>query len=826
MSFIWQCRLALRLLWREGKSGELNLIFWALLLAVTSATTIALFSSRLELAMQQKALEVLGADLRLESTAPIQPHWLERSQQLGLDTTITVHFPTMVLAGDAMAMAAVKVVGAGYPLKSELHLANPAQPEEPLLQQQGPAAGEVWVEARLAQLLNAQPGEYLEVGRSQLRLSGIIAKESDRGGGFYSFSPRLMMNHTDLAAADLIGTGSRVRWRLLMVGDAMAVAQMQQFTLADNEKFQTLENSNQALSQRLDNARRYLGLAAMLAVVLACVAVAMSAKQYAERNFAVSALMRTFGLERKQVLTIYIVQLLGLTVLATALGILLANLGQHSLLWLLAEVLPAQLPAAPLSAWLLGASTAGISLLGFAVPYMLPLARVSPLKVLRQELAPAGLSSWLLNGLALATLAGLLWLFTQDWVLTVLTLGGSLLVLGLLFAMLMGLLSCTQNYLSQRSLPLVWRFAWQHLTLNKKHSAGQIIAFALTLMVMVLIFTLRNDLLADWQNDLPEDTPNVFAINIQPYELEPFQQQLAKLELQPQTFYPTLAARLVSINQQAVAELPIAKDSSVNRDLVLAAESKLPENNQLVAGEWHGDSSNLEVSVEQELAQRLNIQMGDELTFNLAGQLVAVKVTSFREVNWGAMTPNFFMLLSPAAFNNQPINYMVSFQVPESSHALTELIRAYPSITFFDVSAVLAQIQTLLQQVTLAIEWILLFVLLSALLVMLAAITAGLEGRLREGAIVRTLGASSALLQRAQMAEFALLGLLSALVALLGAEALRLILYQYFLQLSWSSLGWFWLGLPLLTMLLLVLPSQWLLRPIVHSEPLQVLRRV
>lgn len=826
MGVFWQGRLALRLLWREAKSGELNLIFWALLLAVTSATAIALFSARLDLAMQQRALEVLGADLRLESTAPINEHWQQRAQDLGLKTTTSIHFPSMILAGDEMAMAAVKVVTAGYPLKGELSLENLQDATQPLLQNHGPLQGEAWIEPKLAHLLQVTVGDVLEVGRIQLTLTGIIAKESDRGAGFYSFSPRLMMNAADLAAADLISTGSRARWRLLLVGNASALAKFQEYELAAHEKFQTLQSSNQILSERLSNAQRYLGLAAMLAVVLACVAIAMSAKQYAERNFSVSALMRTFGLARKQVLTIYIIQLLTLALVASAVGLLLASLVQQVLLWLLSDVLPPVLPPAPLSAWWLGGSAGVISLLGFAIPYVLPLARVSPLKVLRKELQPVPLAGWSLSIIAMGALTGLLWLFTQDLILVLATLGGAVTVLGLLFMALVYALGAVQKRLAGRALPLTWRFAWQHLSMNKRHSAGQILAFALTLMVMVLIFTLRNDLLSDWQNGMPADSPNVFAINIQPYELDDFQQHLQSLEITPQKLYPTMPARLVSINQRTVSELAIAEDSSINRDLILTADNDLPSTNELTQGTWHDDTTTLAVSIEEQLAKRLGIHLHDNLTFNLAGQPVEVRVTSMRKVDWGAMTPNFFMVLSEDAFVNQPVTYMTSMYIAPDSHALAELVRGYPSITFFDTTAILEQIQTLLEQVTLAIEWILVFVLLSAVLVMLASLTTGLEIRLREGAIVRTFGASRTMLKRAQLAEFSLLASISALFALLGAEVLRYVLYQYFLKIEWHSLGVIWIILPILAMGLMILPSQWLLRSTVNTPPVNVLRRL
>lgn len=823
MKFINQWHLSLRLLWREARSGELSLMVLALVLAVTAATAIALFSARLDLAMQQRANELLGADLRLESTTELEPHWQEQAQALGLANTLTIHFPSMILAGDEMAMASVKVVTHGYPQQGELSL---FEREQSVLQTQGPPQGEVWVEPRLAALLNAKVGDNLDVGRVSLTLTGIIAKESDRSAGFYSFSPRLMMNAADLAPADLISTGSRVRWRLLLSGEPVALAKFQRLPLSDNQKFQTLDNNNEALSGRLNSAQRYLGLAALLAVVLSCVAVAISAKRYAERNYNVGALMRTFGLSRRQVFRIYTLQLLQLGLIATLCGLGLAIVTEQVLLWFLAQLLPANLPAAPWSAWVLGASSGLLSLLGFALPYVLPLARVSPLKVLRRELSPMPLAGWLFGLIAIAALAVLLWLFTGDLALTALTLGGTLVLLGLMYVALLQAISALQRRLAAQPLPLVWRFAWQHLSHNKRHSAGQILAFALTLMVMIVIFSLRTDLLADWQADLPQDAPNLFAINVQPYELADFKQALAAQGLEAEKYYPTMPGRLVKINGQEVSELPVADDPSINRDLILTAQAQLSSSNKLVAGQWHNDGL-AQVSVEDKLAQRLQLQLGDTLVFTLAGAQVAVTVTSLRTVDWGSMTPNFFMIFSPDVLVDQPVTYMTSLYLPPADgRSLAELIRSYPSVTFFDTQAILAQIQSLLAQVTAAIEWILVFVLVAALLVMLAALTAGRDERLQEGALIRTIGGSSHLLRRAQLAEFSLLAIISALLALLGAELLRALLYHFLLKLSLSSLGWLWLIVPPVAVLLLSLPALWLLRSTVTVPPLRVLRGV
>ncbi|ASP38310.1 ABC transporter permease [Bacterioplanes sanyensis] len=735
-------------------------------------------------------------------------------------------FPSVVLFGEELALAAIKVVDDGYPLRGRLTTASQAF-GEPQQQFSGPPAGEAWVESRLLALLGAEVGDQVEMGNAQLTISAVIVEESDRGGNFYTLSPRLMMNRADLASAKVLGPGARVRYRLLLGGEEAALQQFrQQIELDSNQRFESLDDSNQAMSRALSRAKQYLGLAALLAVVLASVAVAISAQRYAQRHFDISALMRTFGLARAQVFQLYASQLLILAVLATAVGIGLALALQHALLEILAEVLPEQLPEAHWSAWLLGASSGTVTLLGFGLPYLLPLSRVSPLRVLRRDLVPVPLSGWLVIALALAALTALLWLFTQDAVLSVgVMLGGSLVVLVLLL-LLQGLISLAQRGLQGRELPLVVRFAWQHLSRHRRQTAGQILAFSLTLMVMVVIAAVRNDLLADWQASLPDDAPNVFAINIQQHEADGFVAALEQAGYQHQRLYPMVPGRLLSINGTDVQTLEVADDPAINRDLALTADSYLPDSNRIVEGSWEAlQNGNGQVSIEERLAGRLGVELGDTLSFRAGGVDFDATISSIREVDWGSLSPNFYMMFSDDVLASLPRSYLTSFYVaPGQSDALTGLIRQFPSVTLLDMQFVLGQIQTLLQQVTLAVELILLFVLVAAVLVLVAALIASLSERLREGAMLRTLGGSSGLIRRSQLVEFSLLALLASGLALLGGEAVVLGIYQIVLNIPYQSLGWVWLWLPPVTVLVLVALGLWLMRRAVTVSPLGVLR--
>lgn len=830
MSFLGEFRLSLRLLGREARSGELTLILLSLILAVTVSTAIALFSQRLDLAMKANANDMLGADLRISSTTALPDEWQTAAADLALAQARTMTFPSVVLSADEMTLAAIKAVDDGYPLRGELlvrkdrRYVNQAKAKT---QARGPQPGEAWVEQRLLSLLNIEIGDSLDVGTSSLTVTGVIEKESDRGGNFYTLSPRVMVHWNEVAGSPLLGPGSRVSYRLLLAGDASALDTLRDtLTLDANQSFESLGDGSQAMSQSLERAQRYLGLAGILAVVLASVAVAISARRYSERHFNVSALMRTFGLMRSSVLRIFLWQLIIIGTLATIIGAIAALGLQQGLISVLASLIPEGLPAAGVSAWVLGLSTGIISLLGFGFPHLLPLSAVSPLRVLRGDLVPVPVSGWLIYGLALTTLTLLLWLLSGDAPLSVgIMLGGSLTLL-LLLVLLRGLLALAGRWLRNRELSLSVRFAWQHLSRDRTATAGQLLAFALTLMVMLVIGVLRSDLLADWQRSLPQDAPNVFALNIQPYEQDTFTQGLLDSGISPQTLYPMVPMRLVEINGVAVSTLAVAKDRAINRDLVSSAADVLPENNDVVAGQWATTRDNLaQVSVEETLATRLGIGLGDLLTFRAAGVNVTAEISSLRSVDWASMTPNFYMMLSTDLIEQIPSSYMTSFHLSDAnSEKLTSLVRQYPGITFLDTRYLLSQVQALLQRLTLAIELILVFVLAGAVLVMLSVLMTSTRERFTQGAILRTLGATRLKIRQSQWIEFTLVGGLSSLLALIGGELICAGLYIGLLDIPYRPLGWAWLWLPPATVIGLLIPGTWMLRRVTSVPPLQVLR--
>ena len=821
--------LAARQLLRDARAGELRVLFFALLVAVAASSAIGYFSARLNDAMLLRASEFLAADLRLSGSTPASQEQIDAGLKLGLDHAQAVEFSSVVAAQDGIQLASVKAANSLYPLRGELRSAA-----EPYAREEvgpGPRPGEAWAEARLMVALNLKIGDELEIGAKTLRLSRVLTYDPDTAGDFYSLTPRVLMHLDDLAATEVVQPGSRVRFRELWRGDADALAAYRQAVEAGLEPNQRLEDArdgNRQVGGALGRAERYLNLASLAAVLLAGVAVALSAARFAARRFDASALLRCLGLSRREALALFGLQLALLGLLASVLGALLGWAGQHVLFHLLRGLIPDDLPPADLWPALAGMATGLVALAGFALPPLAALGRVPPLRVLRRDMLPVPASSWLVYGAALVALGLIMWRLSLDLKLTLALLGGGLLAALVLGGLLLIGLQSLRRLLQRAALP--WRLGLGQLLRHPLAAAGQSLAFGLILLAMALIALLRGELLDTWQDQLPDDAPNHFALNVLPAERDAFAARLAELSPHPAPLYPVVPGRLIMINDEPVRQL-VTKESrgerAIQRDLSLTWAEDLPSDNLITAGSWWGNAPAGElpgVSVEAELAESLQLQLGDRLRFNVGGIEREAQVTSLRQVDWDSFQPNFYMIFEPQTLQDLPATYLTSFYLPPGQDAeLIKLSRAFPSVTLLQVDALLAQLRSILAQVTLAIEYVLLFVLAAGITVLLAGLQATLDERIRQGALLRALGAERRLLISARRAEFGLLGAAAGLLAALGCELVSFLLYRYAFDMSWQPHPWLLL-LPLIGALLIGLAGVLGTRRALNASPLSVLR--
>ena len=821
--------LAARQLLRDARAGELRVLFFALLVAVAASSAIGYFSARLNDAMLLRASEFLAADLRLSGSSPASQQQIDAGLKLGLDHAQAVEFSSVVAAQEGIQLASVKAANSLYPLRGELRSA--AEPYAPEEAGSGPRPGEVWAEARLMVALNLKIGDELEIGAKALRLSRVLTYDPDTAGDFYSLTPRVLMHLDDLAATEVVQPGSRVRFRELWRGDSNALAAYRQAVeagLEPNQRLDDARDGNRQVGGALGRAERYLNLASLAAVLLAGVAVALSAARFAARRFDASALLRCLGLSRREALALFGLQLALLGLIACLIGALLGWAGQHVLFYLLRGLIPDDLPPADLWPALAGMATGLVALAGFALPPLAALGRVPPLRVLRRDMLPVPASSWLVYGAALIALGLIMWRLSLDLRLTLALLGGGLIAALLLGGLLLLGLQSLRRLLQRAALP--WRLGLGQLLRHPLAAAGQSLAFGLILLAMALIALLRGELLDTWQDQLPEDAPNHFALNVLPAERDAFAARLAELSPHPAPLYPVVPGRLIMINGEPVRQL-VTKESrgerAIQRDLSLTWAEELPSDNLITAGNWWGAAHASElpgVSVESELAESLQLKLGDQLRFNVGGIERDAQVTSLRQVDWDSFQPNFYMIFEPQTLQDLPATYLTSFYLPPGQDAeLITLSRAFPSVTLLQVDALLAQLRSILAQVTLAIEYVLLFVLAAGITVLLAGLQATLDERIRQGALLRALGAERKLLISARRAEFGLLGAAAGLLAALGCELVSFLLYRYAFDMSWQPHPWLLL-LPLLGALLIGLAGVLGTRRALNASPLSVLR--
>lgn len=823
--------LALKLVLRDWRSGELGILLAALIIAVAGSTAVSLFGHRLSLTMETQAAEFLAADLAISSHDPWQASWFEQAKQLPLQQSRTIEFPTVLVENGEMLLTGAKGVSAGYPLRGSVRITDTDLQGESTASGI-PAPGTAWVDARILHTLKLKLGDSLSLGLKTLQISHILTHEPDRKGDLYSLSPRLIFNLADLEAAAVIRPGSNVHYFAQFAGDETAVnalkAQIKP-NLKPGQKLVDIHEDRPELGNALSRAERYLGLSSTVIVLIAGIAIAMSARRYCERHFDLTALLKCLGARENDVLFIHLAQYLIIGLSASLIGCGLGYLAQAGVAWWLQGILPQALISPRWYAVFYGFGAGLFVLLGFALPSVLRLKRLPPLRVLRRDLAPMPPSAWIIYGLALVSLGLLIWRYTGDGRMTAIVLGIALGILGPASLLVLALLRSLRKLAPHLSLP--WRLGLKNLTRTPRLGLSQILAFGLTLTAMLVSLLVRTELVQEWQRQLPAHAPNYFALNLFEQELPAFKSFLQQREIQSSAFFPIVRGRLIAVNGVDVHQIA-HKDSqgegAISRELSLTWSNSLPADNQLIAGRWwqQGESPG-SVSVEAKLAESLGIKLGDSLSFSVAGSQWEAKVSSLRSVRWDTLKPNFYMIFPPGSLQDQPATWLTSFYVPEGhKQDLVALAKTFPAMTVLEVEQLVKQFQAILKEITYAIEFVLLFALASGFTVLFASVRATLDERLKEDAILRALGASRKLLLKGLGLEFLALGFIAGLLGVASSEAVAWVLYAKVFDLE-ARFHWpLWLLAPLFGALAVGGSGFWHVRRVLKVSPLQVFREL
>ena len=887
--------LASRLLWRDWRSGELRLLFLALVMAVTSVSGIALFTDRLEKALLLESANMLAADRVLGSGKVLPDEILNEAQTRGLRTASTLSFTSMAFSDSGNMLVSAKAVSDTYPLRGDVIIADaPFIRGAPI--QSGPQPGEVWLESRALPALGLEVGDSVYVGEAELTVSKIIIAEPDRSGGGMvdNAGPRLMLHLDDVAKTNVVQLGSRVSYRFLFAADELlALDEFETWVDAEYEgeyRLRDVRDESEEVSEALSRAESFLLLGSLFAVLLAGVAIALTAKRYSERHYDYVAILKTFGCTSPQIGFIYLwIQAL-LAIVAVVVGSVLGWGVHHIILRALQTVITVELPAAGFEPFVVGAMTAVICLLSFALPPLLALRETPPLRVLRKDISQQKVGANVPYVFGIGGTIGLVYWYSQDAVLTS-VLVVAVASIAILLSGLSFLLLSSSSAVGMRA-GSAWKLAMSAARRRRKQNVLQVMVFSVTIMSLLILGLLRTDLIADWQAQLPENTPNHFMMNISQPQIAGIEEFFEENGVQGNAFYPLISARVTKVNgatpdpqedlnsdaergrlaggggddaeeesakgaarvglsvgygqgesNAAGAGASSGKEASESeagdepeegevrgrlsrRQVTWAAE--LPADNRVTGGEWW--EATVEpgfVSIEQDYADWLDIELGDVIEFEINAQTVSAEVSSFRSVRWDNMQPNFFIIFSPGTIDHLGATFLsTALMEREQKILLNELVQRFPTIVVIEIDALIEQIQNIIAQVTSAIELISVLVLVCGALVLLACVNATLDERFYENAILRTLGAGKRLIMTSLLIEFASIGLMAGLVATLGAEASLYYLQEQVFEQEFALHYWVWLAGPLAGMIIIGGLGVNSTRGVVNISPLNVLRRL
>ncbi len=825
---------------REMRTGSLQLLLLALALAVASVSSVGIFAERLELAMSNDAKQLLGGDVVAVSDRGIPPEWVAKAEQLGLAHTQTVGFPSMAIAGEQSQLVSIKSVASGYPLRGRLRVAD-ARAGTDTLTTDIPRPGQVWADEAALAALSIDVGQTMQLGDKTMTVGKIITVEPDRGVAFVNFAPRVMLNGADLQATGLLQPGSRATYRLLLAGSPPATKAFDEWVrpqLKPGQRLDNLQGGRPEISATLERAEKFLSLASLLGTLIAAVGVALVSHHFARNKSPEIALLKSLGYTPGQLRLIWFQGLLALAIAGSTLGAVLGWCAHWGLVMLLGSLVGVALPMAGLQSVGLAMVVGVVLMVGFALAPVMSALATPPIKVLRQELEPvrpAGLWVWSTGVLAAAVLCIIA---AKDIKLAGIVLAGAVGAVALFAAVAwltirIGLKAFERLSQTTQGGGLSFRFAWMSLSRRTGSTVLQGVALTLGLTSLLLLSVVKGDLIEGWQKAIPADAPNRFALNIQPEQVSEFEHTLRSMHVSDAALYPMVRGRLVAVNERSVDADSFENERAkrlVDREFNLSYGDQLPAHNRLSGGRWFAESSHAgvpEISIEEGIANTLGLKLGDQLTFDVAGQIIKAPITSLRALNWDSMKVNFYVIFPSTALKDFPHSWITAFHLPAASSLQgRRIIKQFPNVTLVDTGSVIRQIRGILDQVASAVQFIFSFTVLAGALVLFAAMMSGAQVRTREAAVMRALGASRSQLRRSLWLELVLIGVLAGGLSAITAQVVGYVIARTVFDFTYVVSPWIVVGGVGLGVFTAVLAGSWSVRVITNSPPLQVLRDI
>ncbi len=816
---------ALRLLLRDIRSGDILTLIIALIISVSTVTAISLFIDRLQLSFEQESASLMAADRMISSNEKIPQDWITKTQTISLQYAERATFSTMVFANDALQLSQISAVSERYPLKGEYlveeNLFGSGKPEN-----SPPQKGKIWLSSRLASLLNVTLGDQVEVGEATFTISRFLVRDPGSSGSAFAISPRAVMNIADLDATQVIIPGSRVRYSLLLAGDRAGLQAYESWItpqLKEGQRWQTPIRKGERIGDTITKAQSFLLLAGTLAVILSGIAMALASSRFVKRHLMQIAVLKTVGGTPSQIVKIFIIQFTVIFLLGVMMGLVLGWGIQAIISTLLSELMSTTLPAPSIRRLWLGVATGFISMLAFCVPLLQRLITISPMSVLQPGIKLEQ-NTLLIYSIGFIGMFALMCLYTQGFLLpSIMTI--AIFAIALVVSLLgYGVFKLGRSLSSGATSG--WQIGFASLYRRLIPNLFQLLIFTLIIMLGLILFGVKSSLIADWQDQLPEDTPNHYLFNVQANQIDQINAQTDQLKLPRSEWYPMVRGRVTSVNAEPVKDrFPIegSEPEIFSRELNLTWADEIGKGSALITGDFTAAG----LSIEERAAQEADLKMGDQLSINIGGNLITLPITSIRSVDWGSMQPNFYLILPKKALENNPANFVSSaFVSDQNAQPFYQAMANFPTVSLLNVGDILKQIQSVIGQLSQAIQLVLLCILSASALVLLASVRATLEERLEEGALLRVLGARKALVRQALFVEFAALGFFSGLIAAAGAEAclVGLQVFVFNSPASWHPLLWL-LG-PVIGVSIILAIGLFASRTVLKVPPMLLLREL
>ena len=773
----------LKKFWSEVFSGDLLILFLSIVLAVTSISSVGFLGDRLQSSMQMQASSILGADLVLRSASKIDSKYLDLAAANDLDSAEMSTFLSMVITEDDNLLASIKAVTESYPLRGELKIVNFQGAK--IKHSGSPMPGNIWIEKKLSETLELMELDKVSIGNKNFIVEGIIEDYPDRNSSFVGFYPIAIVNIGDVDAMGVIQTGSRVVYRKLFSGsqDNLETFEKLLEEIPANIRVQNALDVGDNLGEDIANSTTFFNLASLFTIIISVIASMMAVRRYASRNLLHTSLMKVFGASKLFILGHQTMQLTLVAIFASSLGLIFGYGLQHLLLSTLQGIINTDLPPPSSRPVILGFITAAFVIFATASPYIKILSETEPIRILRNDFNINLSSNFIIYLVAFFTMFGFLGVLFQDIKLIIYIVIALILVTSSLY-LISRLLIYALSHM-KLSNGKGWKLGLKNIVQRRNDSILQVIIFGLSLLFLVVLAETRTDLVDSWSETLDEDTPNYFLFNIQQYNLEPISDYFNDQGDIVPDFTPLIRGRLLSAARPGSEDVNF--DNLMEREANLTWRNQLPPSNSLVEGEWWTDGDEVaEVSIDREIAESMNLRIGDELTFSAGGKTFSVTVSSFREIEWQSFSPNFFFILSPAAGRELPNSYITSIKLENSQSFINNFTNRFPTITSVNLEAIIEQGKSSLASASLAVQYIFFLTFIAGILALIASVYSNRDQRTKETAIMHAIGASRALIFKSAASEFLILGLLSATTAIIFSIALSSVIFIQFLDLIYT----------------------------------------